>query len=860
VGKQPQITSSIVETMYDNTPWKPFHPANHSNDGVCHKIMHFSLLVDTWRISIFGAVNASVLILAAFFLVARLSSFYRRSYAEQDAPLQQLLLSANNDRAGTGDFHSRIFHSPRRQRGASTTETKRSHQTQPTKTKSGKKSSVPKFLLGGSWEGLQGRSGTDVIIVLPEYYIYTLITCMIFLVQAIAWIIPPGDLLGSLSSSLVFMTCLWNDTLLLLHLIRRPGASAMATGILALIPTVAVTLFVHAWLPGQAGTCSYCSVHVPKPGIEYAWMICGMIALWVGICGHKGWSLLLCSCHQRNRSSSPLLHHTAYPPTGAPPSSPAYGSPSVAPSNTSTSSRARVDSFSYGGKNFLKPRKATTVLALMMASVYLLSAASIFVLHYVGDSVDGGYCVLLLSDLAYTFCYAPVLLRTVLVDSKECREYLVSTVLRRTLRMGADSPIKFGQTSTDPAMSLLNGGPGSPGGGPPPSNRNNNYQPPKVDLENPRLRDWTEAKRERQIQMKKEKIETLHTQDIMFRLLTDPVLNLMNPQDLRFDAQIGVGGFGDVFLGSWRQLPVAIKRLHGVDLKQSQVLESLALEAGMLASFRHPNTVLFIGMVLTREYCGLVTEYMEGGSVRELLDRCAPNNENTNPSLDWSIRTLLLRDAARGMVYLHSATPEPVIHRDLKSANFLIDHRTNPRVCKVCDFGLSTYKEQFAKERSRVGTPLFAAPEVLRSDEYSESADVYSFGVCCWEILTMSRPFEDMNTVKALHDVAYKGLRPTLTDEERKNAPEWVDFLIQRCFVNIPEDRPTMDDILSFIEEEMRKAQRKAEKGRSGKNKSKSSTESEEKLKQARIRLTMGRERRSESKNRERKKYASSTV
>ena len=93
----------------------------------------------------------------------------------------------------------------------------------------------------------------------------------------------------------------------------------------------------------------------------------------------------------------------------------------------------------------MKPRKATAALAFMMASVYLLSASSVFVLHYVGDSVDGGYCVLLLSDLAYTFCYAPILLRTVLVDSKECREYLVSTVLRRTLRMGADSPIKFGQ-------------------------------------------------------------------------------------------------------------------------------------------------------------------------------------------------------------------------------------------------------------------------------------------------------------------------------------------------------------------------------------------------------------------------------
>ena len=95
-----------------------------------------------------------------------------------------------------------------------------------------------------------------------------MITCLIFLVQAIAWIIPPGELLGSLSASLVFMTCLWNDTLLLLHLIRRPGASAMATGILSLIPTVAVTLFVHAVLPGSTGTCSYCSLHVPKPGIE----------------------------------------------------------------------------------------------------------------------------------------------------------------------------------------------------------------------------------------------------------------------------------------------------------------------------------------------------------------------------------------------------------------------------------------------------------------------------------------------------------------------------------------------------------------------------------------------------------------
>ena len=198
-------------------PIIPYHPANFTKGGTCHVIMHYSLKVDTWRISVFGAVNATILVLACFFLVARLSNFYRRSFKEQDAPLQKLLLSSNAN-ADDGEYNTSIFHSPRRnrkRRASSTNETKRS---QSSKKKDGG-NNVPNFLLGGSWDGLQRNKSIDVILILPEYYIFTLITCMIFLVQAIAWIIPPGDLLGSLSSSLVFMTCLWNDTLLLLHLI-----------------------------------------------------------------------------------------------------------------------------------------------------------------------------------------------------------------------------------------------------------------------------------------------------------------------------------------------------------------------------------------------------------------------------------------------------------------------------------------------------------------------------------------------------------------------------------------------------------------------------------------------------------------
>ena len=259
--------------MSNQFPPIPFNPANHSDVGMCHVVMHFSLKVDSWRINIFGAVNAVILILSVFFLITRLSSFYRRSFAEHDAPLRQLLLSSSDARspsAADAMFDSGVFQSPRRNRAGSTKqETKSSSSASTMKKKNKKKRKVPSFLLGGSFEGLdRNRNVVDAILILPEYYIYTLITCLIFLVQAIAWIIPPGELLGSLSASLVFMTGLWNDSLLLLHLIRRPGASAMATGILSLIPTVAVTLFVHAVLPGRTGTCSYCSLHVPKPGIE----------------------------------------------------------------------------------------------------------------------------------------------------------------------------------------------------------------------------------------------------------------------------------------------------------------------------------------------------------------------------------------------------------------------------------------------------------------------------------------------------------------------------------------------------------------------------------------------------------------
>merc|ERR1712100_693769 len=97
----------------------------------------------------------------------------------------------------------------------------------------------------------------------------------------------------------------------------------------------------------------------------------------------------------------------------------------------------------------------------------------------------------------------------------------------------------------------------------------------------------------------------------------------------------------------------------------------------------------------------------------------------------WDDTISFSLDAARGMEYLHSRTP-PILHRDMKSPNLLID--SNWRI-KISDFGFSTIKKA-ASNLTRVGSPVWAAPEVMRGEPYTEKLDIYSFAIVMWELLT----------------------------------------------------------------------------------------------------------------------------
>jgi len=145
------------------------------------------------------------------------------------------------------------------------------------------------------------------------------------------------------------------------------------------------------------------------------------------------------------------------------------------------------------------------------------------------------------------------------------------------------------------------------------------------------------------------------------------------------------------------------------------------------------------------------------------------------------------------MAYLHDRN---ILHRDLKTANLLVSSEWK---VKVGDFGLSRLLENSAGEAQTLtacGTPAYAAPEVLSKQKYSHSADVYGFGVCLWEMLHRKIPYQGLSPYQAAFAIL-KGEVPPISP---KTPPEFVQ-LMQDCWQQVPDDRPTFLEILDTLED-----------------------------------------------------------
>ncbi|KAK8607124.1 hypothetical protein V6N13_052870 [Hibiscus sabdariffa] len=261
-------------------------------------------------------------------------------------------------------------------------------------------------------------------------------------------------------------------------------------------------------------------------------------------------------------------------------------------------------------------------------------------------------------------------------------------------------------------------------------------------------------------------------------LLPYPEWNI-NFSELAVGTRVGIGFFGEVFRGVWNGTDVAIKVFLEQDLT-AENMEDFCNEISILSRLRHPNVILFLGACTKPPQLSMITEYMEMGSLHFLIHLSGQKKR-----LNWRRRLKMLRDICRGLMCIHRMN---IVHRDLKSANCLVNKHWT---VKICDFGLSRIMNtRPMKDSAAAGTPEWMAPELIRNERFSEKCDIFSLGVIMWELSTLNRPWEGVPPEKVVYALAHEGSRLEIPEGP-------LSRLISDCWAE-PEERPSCEEILSL--------------------------------------------------------------
>ncbi|MBA0853080.1 hypothetical protein Goshw_013201 [Gossypium schwendimanii] len=244
-------------------------------------------------------------------------------------------------------------------------------------------------------------------------------------------------------------------------------------------------------------------------------------------------------------------------------------------------------------------------------------------------------------------------------------------------------------------------------------------------------------------------------------------------------------------------------------------IATVAEAAALRASFRqevavwhkldHPNVTKFIGASmgtsnlkiptkdgisennnsLPARACCVVVEYLPGGTLKNFLIR------NRRKKLAFKVVIQIALDLSRGLSYLHS---KKIVHRDVKTENMLLDaHRT----LKIADFGVARVEAQNPRDMTgETGTLGYMAPEVLDGKPYNRKCDVYSFGICLWEIYCCDMPYADHSFAEVSSAVVCQNLRPEIP----RCCPSSLASIMRKCWDAHPERRPDMDEVVRLLE------------------------------------------------------------
>ncbi|CAO2839891.1 unnamed protein product [Amaranthus hypochondriacus] len=298
---------------------------------------------------------------------------------------------------------------------------------------------------------------------------------------------------------------------------------------------------------------------------------------------------------------------------------------------------------------------------------------------------------------------------------------------------------------------------------------------------------------------KDSKENNIAAQTFTFRELANATKNF------RSECLVGEGGFGRVYRGqlSTGQI-IAVKQLdrNGVQGNREFLVEVL-----MLSLLHHPNLVNLIGYCADGDQRLLVYEYMSLGSLEDHLLDIPPEQR----PLEWYKRMRIALDAAKGLEYLHDKANPPVIYRDLKSSNILLEKDFH---AKLSDFGLAklgpTGDKAYVSTRV-MGTYGYCAPEYQRTGQLTPKSDVYSYGVVLLELITgrraidTNRPSNEQNLITWAQ--AYLGnptkyhelADPLLGGDYPEKGLNQAVAIAAMCLQEEETARPFMSDVVTAL-------------------------------------------------------------
>ncbi|KAL1561771.1 serine/threonine-protein kinase STY13-like [Salvia divinorum] len=283
----------------------------------------------------------------------------------------------------------------------------------------------------------------------------------------------------------------------------------------------------------------------------------------------------------------------------------------------------------------------------------------------------------------------------------------------------------------------------------------------------------------------------------------------IDPTKLELRYLVAQGTYGIVYRSTYDGRDVAVKVLDWEDgtktaAEAAEIRASFKQEVSVWHKLNHPNVTSFIGASmgvsqlkvppknpsegytnLPPRACCVVVEFLSGGTLKSYLFK------NRKKKLPFKVVIQLALDLARGLSYLHA---QRIVHRDVKAENMLIGAQ---RTLKIADFGVARVEANNPSDMTgETGTLGYMAPEVLDGKPYNRKCDVYSFGVCVWEIYCCDLPYNDFSFADIMSAVVRQNLRPEIP----RCCPSSLASIMKRCWDANPDRRPEMDEVVRLLE------------------------------------------------------------